>query len=111
MILKKHQVQLPLHNDVYRIEYVLIKDVMGLSYPLMPVSPEDMDALQRKNRAAEGQPKFWSHETGKLTLHPRPEKDYPNFEVCYLPHPRHLGEESSGPDETSFSPPIRGTSR
>lgn len=111
MILKKHQIEVPLHNDVGRVEYAIIYDVIGLSYPLVEISPQQMEMLQKRDRALLAQPLYWTQVENKLIVHPRPDKDYERFRVRYLPQPRFLGEEDPpGPSETQFAP-TGGTTR
>lgn len=77
-------------EPVYDVLNVLIADQMGLVYPLARVSPSAMSQAYREGGHA-GQPKLWSLEDYiKVTVYPRPDKDYPNCRVEYLVPPKVL---------------------
>lgn len=104
MILKKYQVSVPLPEEVHEVISVIIEGLNGLLYPLMQITPESMETLQKKGSDSE-RPLFWCVRDRVLIVHPRPDKDYDKFRVRYTPPPRFLGESremESGPTEVSF---------
>lgn len=104
MILKKYQVSVPLHEEVHEIISVIIEGLNGLLYPLIQITPEYLDILQKRG-ADPARPLFWCVLDRALIVHPRPDKDYEKFRVRYLSLPRLLGENQemeSGPTEVSF---------
>lgn len=104
MVLKKFQVSIPLHNEVDSVINVIIEGLNGLLYPLLQVTPEQMDTLQ-KRLDDPARPLFWCMVDRAIIVHPRPDKDYDKLKVRYTLPPRLLGESlemETGSTEISF---------
>lgn len=105
MILKKHQIQIPCHDEVYLIEHVYLEGLNGLIYALVQVGDVTMENMKKKAATLDGPPIYWNFRDRKITLHPRPDKDY-QIKIRYVPSPRYLGEETVT-TETQFGGKLR----
>lgn len=87
MLLRKDQlyVIMPEIHDVLRI---FMTDHNGLVYALQRIEPIAMEKLNEK--AAFGRPALYCFDGTRITIYPRPDKDYEDVTVDYLPVKRTL---------------------
>ena len=90
MRLRKNQSSFVLPVDVYDVLNITICNHLGLLTALQRISPTLMERLQREQATTADTPRNWSLHDNKLSLFPKPDRDYENMEVVYLAPPNKL---------------------
>lgn len=87
MVLRKHQIEVVM-PEMYDVLYVTITDHNGLINSVMRVMPEAIAKLYEKPE--DGIPTHFCLHNQKIRFYPRPEKEYPDVHIEYLPPVRSL---------------------